>query len=105
MSKPARKAPAIKFKGRKYVVVNTTVARKDHRNVVVQLVKRAGKVQWFVKEGDVLTRYGDFWTALKAYSERQDELGVPGQNGDVSAIIAGEFPVGDVDLPEGSDNA
>lgn len=93
MSAPKRKAITVKVKGRKFVVVNTTVARKDHKNVTVQLVKRAGKVHWFTLEGGVLTRYRGFWEALQAYSARQDELGVKGQNGDVHAIIASEFPV------------
>lgn len=67
----------IKRNGRKYVVVNTTVARKGHQNVTLRLIKRAGKAYWFVLEGKGgPVRYSDFWAALEAYSVRQDELGV-----------------------------
>ncbi|BAO20669.1 virion structural protein [Pseudomonas phage PPpW-4] len=75
-TKAKRKPQTIKLNGRKYVVVHTSIARKDHKNVVLQLVKRAGKVQWFVKEGDVLTRKADFWAALELYSVRQEALGL-----------------------------
>lgn len=80
MSAPKRKAQTIKVKGRKFVVVHTSIARKDHKNVVLQLVKRAGKVHWFVKEGDTLTRKADFWAALELYSVRQEALGLVAHN-------------------------
>lgn len=76
MSKQARKATTIKIKGRKYIVVHATVARISHKNAVVQLVKRAGKVQWFTLEDGVLTRHKGFWPALEAYSVRQEALGM-----------------------------
>ena len=80
MSQAKRTAKTIKIKGRKYIVVHTSVARIDHKNVALQLVKRAGKVQWFTLENGELTRRKDFWSALEAYSTRQDQLGLtPGE--------------------------
>lgn len=76
MSQAKRTAKTIKIKGRKYIVVHTSVARIDHKNVALQLVKRAGKVQWFTLENGELTRRKDFWSALEAYSARQDQLGL-----------------------------
>ena len=76
MSQAKRTAKTIKIKGRKYIVVHTSVARIDHKNVALQLVKRAGKVQWFTLENGELTRRKDFWSALEAYSVRQDQLGL-----------------------------
>lgn len=75
------KNPTIKRKGRKYVVIHTTVARRDNQTVSVRLVKRAGKPHWFTVEGtkeqgEAPVRHSDFWAALEAYSVRQDELGV-----------------------------
>lgn len=76
MSQAKRTAKTIKINGRKYIVVHTSVARIDHKNVALQLVKRAGKVQWFTLENGELTRRKDFWSALEAYSARQDQLGL-----------------------------
>lgn len=76
MPQAKRTAETIKIKGRKYIVVHTSVARIDHKNVALQLVKRAGKVQWFTLENGELTRRKDFWSALEAYSTRQDTLGL-----------------------------
>lgn len=76
MSQAKRAATSIKLKGRKYIVVHTSVARIDHKNVALQLVKRAGKVQWFTLENGELTRHKDFWYGLEAYSARQDQLGL-----------------------------
>lgn len=76
MSQAKRTAKTIKIKGRKFIVVHTSVARIDHKNVALQLVKRAGKVQWFTLENGELTRRKDFWSALEAYSVRQDQLGL-----------------------------
>lgn len=76
MSQAKRTAKTIKIKGRKYIVVDTSVARIDHKNVALQLVKLAGKVQWFTLENGELTRRKDFWSALEAYSARQDQLGL-----------------------------
>lgn len=80
MYQAKRTAKTIKIKGRKFIVVHTSVARIDHKNVAIQLVKRAGKVQWFTLENGELTRRKDFWSALEAYSARQDQLGLtPGE--------------------------
>lgn len=88
MSKKARPAIAIKRNGRKFVVIHSTVARLNHVNVPIQLVKRAGKVQWFVAEGkDKPVRYACFWSALKAYNDLREELKVPGSNVDLSSIL------------------
>ena len=96
MSQAKRTAKTIKIKGRKYIVVHTSVARIDHKNVALQLVKRAGKVQWFTLENGELTRRKDFWSALEAYSARQDQLGLsPTEalpHNELLAIIGAELP-------------
>lgn len=75
----------IKFKGRKYVVI--------HGSVTVKLIKRAGKPQFFVltdgKAGE-LTRYRDFWEALKAYDDAREARGLAtDQNeADLAALTA-----------------
>ena len=95
MSQAKRTAKTIKIKGRKYIVVHTSVARIDHKNVALQLVKRAGKVQWFTLENGELTRRKDFWSALEAYSVRQDQLGLTrGEDlphGELTEIIYSEL--------------
>lgn len=98
MFQAKRTAKTIKIKGRKYIVVHTSVARIDHKNVALQLVKRAGKVQWFTLENGELTRRKDFWSALEAYSTRQDALGLtPGEalpHNELAEIIGHpEFPI------------
>ena len=96
MSQAKRTAKTIKIKGRKYIVVHTSVARIDHKNVALQLVKRAGKVQWFTLENGELTRRKDFWLALKAYGERQDALGLNPKaelpHDELMSIIGAEVP-------------
>lgn len=76
MSQAKRTAKTIKIKGRKYIVVHTSVARIDHKNVALQLVKRAGNKHWFTLENGDLKRHRDFWDGLEAYSTRQDQLGL-----------------------------
>jgi hypothetical protein len=76
MSQAKRTAKTIKIAGRKYIVVHTSVARIDHKNVALQLIKRAGKKHWFTLENGDLKRHRDFWAGLEAYSTRQDALGL-----------------------------
>jgi hypothetical protein len=76
MSQAKRTAKTIKIKGRKFIVVHTSVARIDHKNVALQLIKRAGKKHWFTLENGDLKRHKDFWSGLEAYSTRQDALGL-----------------------------
>lgn len=73
MSQQAQGKTTIKHKGRKYVVI--------HRSVTLLLLKRAGKPHFFTLEegkAGTVVRHGDFWLALRAYSDRQDELGIEG---------------------------
>lgn len=77
MSQQAQGKTIIKRFGRKYLVIHATVARVEDKNVVVQLLKRAGKAHFFVTEGKASpTGKMSFWEALEAYSVRQTELGI-----------------------------
>lgn len=76
-TKSAPVKPTVTRFGRKYLVVHSTVARVDDKNVVVQLLKRPNKPHFFVVEGKASpTNKQDFWSALEAYSVRQDALGI-----------------------------
>lgn len=83
MTNAKRTTQTIKHKGRKYVVI--------HRSVSLLLLKRAGKPHFFtLEEGKAGTveRHKDFWVALKAYSDRQDELGIVGHPVSIPAEAA-----------------
>lgn len=49
--KKAPVKPTVTRFGRKFLVVHSTVARVDNKNVVVQLLKRPNKPHFFVVEG------------------------------------------------------
>ena len=89
MSQQAQGKTIIKRFGRKYLVIHATVARVDDKNVVVQLLKRAGKAHFFVTEGKSSpVNKMTFWEALEAYSARQDELGIDPASESVDTELA-----------------